>query len=221
MATTRTDGFIDDAVDDPTKSSPKMNTETDEAVPSDATTTVAPSGKNHTHTFIFLHGREDFGSDLAHYFFDSKASDGRSLAEIYPSVRWVFPTAKLRYSAHRDFEFSKLSCAEALKGEEIISQWFDVWDLIAPEEKEDLMIPGLKESIGQILEIIREEVQEIPLGRIILGGISQGCATAILASFSEKDRMSSTGMPQEQRRHSSTYSNHLTDANRRYHRKGC
>jgi len=198
-----------------------MNTETDEAVPSDATTTVAPSGKNHTHTFIFLHGREDFGSDLAHYFFDSKASDGRSLAEIYPSVRWVFPTAKLRYSAHRDFEFSKLSCAEALKGEEIISQWFDVWDLIAPEEKEDLMIPGLKESIGQILDIIKEEAQEIPLERIILGGISQGCATAILASFSEKDRMSSTGMPQEQRRHSSTYSNHLTDANRRYHRKGC
>jgi hypothetical protein len=65
MATKRKDEFIDDAVDDLTKSSPKMNTETDEAVPSDATTTVPPSGKNHTHTFIFLHGREDFGSDLA------------------------------------------------------------------------------------------------------------------------------------------------------------
>jgi predicted esterase len=161
-----------------------MNSEANETVPSNATTTVAPSGNNHTHTVIFLHGREDFGSDLAHYFFDSKASDGRSLAEIYPSVRWVFPTAKLRYSAQRDFEFSNSSFAEALKGEEIISQWFDVWDITTPEDKEDLMIPGLKESIGQILEIIKEESQEIPLERIILGGISQGCATAILTLLS-------------------------------------
>ncbi|KAH6666116.1 Alpha/Beta hydrolase protein [Halenospora varia] len=161
-----------------------MDSETNEAIPNDATTIVAPSGKNHTHTVIFLHGRDDFGSDLAQYFFDSKASDGRSLAEIYPSVRWVFPTAKLQYSAQRDFEFSNSSFAEALKGEEIISQWFDVWDITTPEDKEDLMIPGLKESVGQILEIIKEEAQEIPLERIILGGISQGCATAILTLLS-------------------------------------
>ena len=180
MATTLKAPFIDA----PAKSSPTMNSETNEAVPSDATTIVAPSGKNHTHTVIFLHGREDFGSDLAQYFFDSKASDGRSLAEIYPSVRWVFPTAKLRYSAQRDFEFSNSSFAEALKGEEIISQWFDIWDITTPEDKEDLIIPGLKESIGHILEIIKEEAQEIPLERIILGGISQGCATAILTLLS-------------------------------------
>jgi lysophospholipase-2 len=184
MATALKAPFIDTSVDVPTKSSPTMNSETNEAVPSDATTIVAPSGKNHTHTVIFLHGREDFGSDLAQYFFDSKASDGSSLAEIYPSVRWVFPTAKLRYSAQRDFEFSNSSFAEALKGEEIISQWFDVWDITTPEDKEGLMIPGLKESIGQILKIIKDEAQEIPLERIILGGISQGCATAILTLLS-------------------------------------
>jgi predicted esterase len=184
MATTLKAPFIDASVDAPAKSSPTMNSETNEAVPSNATTIVALSGKNHTHTVIFLHGREDFGSDLAQYFFDSKASDGRSLAEIYPSVRWVFPTAKLRYSAQRDFEFSNSSLAEALKGEEIISQWFDVWNITTPEDKEDLMIPGLKESIGKVLEIIKEEAQEIPLERIILGGISQGCATAILTLLS-------------------------------------
>jgi lysophospholipase II len=97
------------------------NTSTNKAVPSDATTILAPSGHKHTHTAIFRHGREDFGSDLSKYFFDSKASDGRTLAEIFPSFRWVFPTAKLRYSAHRDFEFNSSSFAEALKGEEIIS----------------------------------------------------------------------------------------------------
>lgn len=161
-----------------------MNPETNEDVPSDATTIIAPRAESHTHTVIFLHGREDFGSDLAQYFFDSKSSDGRSLADIYPSVRWVFPTATLRYSAQRDFEFSNSSFAEALKGEEIISQWFDVWDITVPEDKEYLMIPGLQESIAQILEIIREQAQEIPLERIVLGGISQGCATAVLALLS-------------------------------------
>lgn len=48
----------------------------DEDNSSDTTTIVEHLGSKHTHTVIFLHGREDFGSDLAQYFFDSKASDG-------------------------------------------------------------------------------------------------------------------------------------------------
>ncbi len=184
MVTTLKAPFINASVGPLTQSPPAINSKTDEDVPSSSTTVVAPTSKSHSHTIIFLHGREDFGSDLAQYFFDSKTSDGRSLAEIYPSVRWVFPTAKLRYSAQRDYEFSNSSFAEALKGEEIISQWFDIWDITTPEDKENLMIPGLKESIRQILEIIKDEAQEIPLERIILGGISQGCATAILALLS-------------------------------------
>jgi len=140
------ENILDTAMDASGEAS-QSNFQENEGAPSNTTTIVAPSGENHTHTVIFLHGREDFGSDLAQYFFDSKSSDGRSLAEIYPTIRWVFPTAKLRYSAQRDFEFSNSSFAEALKGEEIISQWFDAWDLTKPEEKEDLMIPGLQESI--------------------------------------------------------------------------
>lgn len=102
------------------------------------------------------------------------------MAEIFPTVKWVFPTAKLRYSAQRDFQFSNSSFAEALKGEEIISQWFDVWDIKQPEEREELIIPGLQESIAQIIETIKKEVREVSLDRIILGGISQGCATSLL-----------------------------------------
>lgn len=103
----------------------------------------------------------------------------RSLAEIFPSIRFVFPTAKLRHSARRDFQFSNSSFAQALKGEEIISQWFDVWDIQEPEKREELMIPGLQESIEQIVDLIMEEAKLVPLERIILGGISQGCATAL------------------------------------------
>ncbi|CZR67002.1 uncharacterized protein PAC_16901 [Phialocephala subalpina] len=170
----------------PTADAPTIsNTGTEAETPSNETTYVAPRDK-HTHTVIFLHGREDFGSDLAQYFFDSKASNGRSLADIFPSIRWVFPTAKMRYSAQRDFEFSNSSFAEALKGEEIISQWFDIWSIDAPTEEEELMIPGLQESIGQILDIVKEEAKIVPMDRIILGGISQGCATAILTLLSSE-----------------------------------
>ncbi|KAK0125742.1 hypothetical protein ONS95_007376 [Cadophora gregata] len=152
-----------------------------EDTPSTESTVVPPSAPSHTHTVIVLHGREDFGEDLAKSFFDSKSSQNESMAELFPAVRWVFPTAKLRYSAQRDYEFSNSSFAEALKGEEIISQWFDVWDIKEPNQKKDLMIPGLSDSILQIIRIVQEEAKMVPLSRIVLGGISQGCATAILA----------------------------------------
>lgn len=150
-----------------------------ERPPSKFTTIVAPIGKEHTHTVIFLHGREDYGEYMAKDFFDSKSSGDRTLAEIFPTIRWVFPTAKIRYSAKRDDEFSNSSFASALKGEEFVSQWFDVWDVRDPEIRKELLAPGLLESIEQILVIIREEAESVPMERIILGGLSQGCAAAI------------------------------------------
>ncbi|KAJ8065363.1 hypothetical protein OCU04_006051 [Sclerotinia nivalis] len=82
----------------------------------------------------------------------------------------------MRYSAKRDFEFDTFSFKDSVS----ISQWFDVWDIKEPECKEELMIPGLQESIAQISEIIEEEAKIVSMDKIILGGISQGCATAIL-----------------------------------------
>jgi lysophospholipase-2 len=146
---------------------------------STSTTIVAPLGASHTHTVIFLHGREDFGEDLAKDFFNYKAPEGKTLADIFPSIKWIFPTAKPRYSARRDLEFSSSSFAELLKGEEIISQWFDMWDIKTPSEKQELMIDGLRESIDNVINIVREEAKTVPLDRIVLGGMSQGCATAI------------------------------------------
>lgn len=71
--------------------------------------------------------------------------------------------------------------SEQLKGEEIISQWFDMWDVdfsAGERDHQALMFEGLREGIEQIIEIILEESQINPLERIILGGISQGCAMA-------------------------------------------
>ena len=165
---------------------PTATTSTNEAPPIETTTIVAPSGDKHTHTFIFLHGREDFGSYMAKDLFDNKSSDGRTLAEIFPSIRWVFPAAKLRYSEKRAYELSISSFAKAAEGGQMISQWFDVWDVRDPELKKELSIPGLQESIKFVLGIIKDEARRAPLERIILGGVSQGCATAILTLLSSR-----------------------------------
>ncbi|KAE9364648.1 alpha/beta-hydrolase [Stipitochalara longipes BDJ] len=154
----------------------------EEPPPSKSTTVVKPSGDDHTHTVIFLHGREDFGTYMAEIL-DDKSSDGRTLPERFPSTRWVFPTAQIRFSARRKQELC-ISSFPSLEGEEFISQWFDVWDVKNPEERAKLAIPGLQESIKQIVDIIQEEARIVPVERIILGGISQGCATAILTLLS-------------------------------------
>lgn len=124
---------------------------------------VAPCG-DHTQTIILLHGRDSIASEFAEEFFESQASDDRTLPEIFPTTRWVFPTSKIRNSA---------------RFEAPMSQWFDMWSVENHSEKNEIQIDGLRESIKEILDLIRTEAVLISPDRIILGGISQGCATAI------------------------------------------
>lgn len=56
-----------------------------------------------------------------------------------------------------------------------------MWSVENPSEREEIQKEGLRESISAILDIIYQEAKLVPLSRIFLGGISQGCATAILA----------------------------------------
>lgn len=49
-----------------------------------------------------------------------------------------------------------------------------------PEERSDQQIDDLNESAASILDFIHAEASLIPINNIILGGISQGCATAIV-----------------------------------------
>jgi len=127
--------------------------------------TVAPL-ESHTFTIILLHGRDSVASEFASEFFESQTSDDRTLTEIFPAAKWVFPTSKMRHSARFEQE---------------MSQWFDMWSVDNPSERENIQIEGLAESVTQILEVIQEETKVVPLDRIILGGLSQGCATAIFA----------------------------------------
>lgn len=126
---------------------------------------VVPPKEKHTHTIIFLHGRESTATEFATEFFESQASDHRTLPEIFPSVRWVFPNSGTRNRSRFDTKESQ----------------FDMWEVKNPQERKDIQIEGLRESIALILSVIRNEASIVPPERIILGGISQGCATAIHA----------------------------------------
>ncbi|KAJ8066915.1 hypothetical protein OCU04_004300 [Sclerotinia nivalis] len=126
--------------------------------------TIMPTS-DHTHTIIFLHGRDSEAEEFASEFFESQASDDRTFAEILPGFKWVFPSSKMRLSARFESE---------------MSQWFDMWSVEEPQQRKELQINGLIESIGQIVNVINNEGDHIRRERIFLAGISQGCATAIL-----------------------------------------
>ena len=126
---------------------------------------VAPEGQ-FTQTIILLHGRDSTATAFAEEFFESQASNDRTLLEIFPTTRWVFPASKMRTSAR--FEVS-------------MSQWFDMWSVENSSERNEIQVEGLRESVKDILELVQREATLISPDRIILGGISQGCATAIHA----------------------------------------
>src|SRR3954469_12152976 len=122
---------------------------------------VPPTGE-HTHTIMLLHGRDSTATEFAPEFFESQASDDQTLPSLFPTIKWVFPASRLRNSARFNAD---------------MSQWFDIWSVENPSEKEDNQILGLRESIGEILEVVRNEMKIVPPERIVIGGISQGCAT--------------------------------------------
>ncbi|KAF2103340.1 alpha/beta-hydrolase [Rhizodiscina lignyota] len=130
---------------------------------------VLEAREEHTHTIILLHGRDSNASEFAAEFLESETSDNKTLPDLFPNFKWVFPKSKIRKS-------------ERFQGVEM-SQWFDMWTTENPEEREELQMAGLEESVPFILELIRQETEIVGSKRIILGGISQGCATAIHALF--------------------------------------
>lgn len=114
---------------------------------------------------IFLHGRDSTAEQFAEEFLESQASDGRFLTQIFSHVRWVFPKSKVRPSARF--------------GEEL-SQWSDMWSTEYPHAEKHTQQDGLRESVTFIRQLIEVESELVPTFHIILCGISQGCATALL-----------------------------------------
>jgi predicted esterase len=53
-----------------------------------------------------------------------------------------------------------------------------MWSVENPDERQEMQTEGMKENISCINDIIKNEEIIFLHSRIILGGVSQGCATA-------------------------------------------
>ncbi|KAA8894453.1 Alpha/Beta hydrolase protein [Sphaerosporella brunnea] len=121
----------------------------------------------HTHTIILLHGRGSNGPDFAEELFEGRTSGGLSLAEQFPGWRWVFPTAKARWST---------------VFREEMTEWFDIYSLHDPDAEQQLQHEGLQQALQVISTLVEEEAGRAKgFEKVVLGGISQGAATAIMA----------------------------------------
>lgn len=146
--------------------------------------TVGPShGHPHTHTIIFLHGRDSTNVEFAEELFESEASgqapeQPRTLPALLPTVRWVFPAAPVTRASRFDAD---------------MSQWFDMWSAEDPAERAEELHgqrDGMRQSAAAVLRVLRDETARLlPMPgsggtsreRIFLAGISQGFATALAA----------------------------------------
>ena len=75
----------------------------------------------------------------------------------------------------------------------VINQWFDIMSLADPAMQEDLQIEGLRESSAFVHALAEKEMESIPCGNIILGGLSQGCATGLHALLTFEPKGSEGG----------------------------
>ncbi|CAG8156702.1 unnamed protein product [Penicillium nalgiovense] len=124
---------------------------------------IPPLSVKHTHTIISLHGR---GSNADRFGHELLAST--NLQARLPTVKFVFPTARKR----RSTVLKKIP----------IHQWYDNYSLEDPGQRTDLQVEGLYENAEFIRSLVAEEAQilgEENYSKIILWGLSQGCAAGI------------------------------------------
>lgn len=126
---------------------------------------VVQPASAHTHSIILLHGRgsnaERFGVELL----AARSSASKTLAEHFPSARFIFPTAKKR----RSTVLKRIP----------INEWFDIFSLEDPSERQHLQYDGLKETSEFVTKLVNQEADVVGLQRVVVGGLSQGCAAAL------------------------------------------
>lgn len=125
---------------------------------------IIPARAEHKYTLILLHGRNSDGKSLSEELFEGRTSSNKPMIEqLSTNCKWIFPSARESYST---------------VFQEELQEWFDIYSLTNPNAEWDRQVAGLKESVEYICSIVEEEMKYLPSQSIILGGISQGFATA-------------------------------------------
>jgi len=127
-----------------------------------------PAASRHTATLIFLHGLGDQGRGWTFL-----AEQYRRLGKL-DHVAFVFPNAPVQ-NVSMNFGMQMPS-------------WYDISTLDDVNAAEDET--GMIKSVGQVSQLIGEQIDAgIPSERIVLGGFSQGCAVALLASLTSERKL--------------------------------
>lgn len=130
---------------------------------------VVEPALSHQQTFIILHGRGSKALEFGPELLCNTVSGAGTLKETFPHAKFVFPTAP----ASRATIYKK----------SIIHQWFDNWHLSQVNERTELMIPGLKRSVTLVHELLAKEIALVGIENVVLGGLSQGCATSLIVTL--------------------------------------
>ncbi len=130
---------------------------------------IIPPLSTHLQSIIILHGRGSSASAFGPSLLSTPLSPSQTqpLRTAFPHAKFIFPTASKR----RAVIYNRAS----------INQWFDYWSLTQPTEREELQIEGLRESSAYIHSLLREEIEIVRAGNVVLGGLSQGCAASLVA----------------------------------------
>ena len=127
---------------------------------------VVLSRAKHNHTIINLHGRGSNATEYKDDFHESETSDHRTLIDVFPGIKWLYPTADIIPSRRFGSE---------------MSQWFDMWETDEPQNRADEQARDLNLSVARIKQVILDEGKLVGLENVVLCGISQGAATAVTA----------------------------------------
>lgn len=136
------------------------------AVPAAPETVETETGPAPRHAVIWMHGL---------------GADGHDFVPIVPElrlpptlpVRFVFPHAPLR--------------PVTINAGMVMRAWYDIFDLEGRRGEDEA---GVRASQGQVEALIaREQARGVPVGRIVLGGFSQGGAIALQAGLRYPERL--------------------------------
>ncbi|KAK3898416.1 Alpha/Beta hydrolase protein [Staphylotrichum tortipilum] len=148
-------------------------------------TTIPPLSSPHETTLILLHGRglsaHTFGPDLLATAFRPPSSSPSTspnppstttLPTHLPHTKFLLPLAP----RHRATIYKR----------SIIHQWFDSWHLesCAPGTEEWRVVDGLRDTVAHVHALVRAEAALVGgSGNVVLAGLSQGCAAAVVAGL--------------------------------------
>jgi predicted esterase len=125
---------------------------------------VPPLIEPHRQSIILLHGRGSNAPKFVTPLLGTAVPGFTSLQAAFPHARLVFPTApRLRATLYR---------------RSIINQWFD-----GSGDWEPTVMGHMKPTVDFIHGLLRHEIELVggDAQKVVLGGLSQGCATSLIS----------------------------------------